>query len=151
MRETCKRAAAVLSILLGAGCAYTPTDVSELQLTARDGGLVYYPALRRDSPAVVTITGEIDRRVYTGMLELTDANATFGLYQLYGPRDAVPATAATLARTNFMKAILSSSDHRLLTCDFTDFGGKSAAGLCVDDTKRVYDVIFTGPRLLIPA
>jgi len=50
-----------------------------------------------------------------------------------------------------MKAILSSSDHRLLTCDFTDFGGKSAAGLCVDDTKRVYDVIFTGPRLLIPA
>ena len=70
MRETLKRAA-VLSILLVAGCAYTPTDVSELQLTARDGGLVYYAALRRDSPAVVTITGEIDRRVYTGMLELT--------------------------------------------------------------------------------
>ena len=88
MRETFKRAA-VLSILLMAGCAYTPIDVSELQLTARDGGMVYYAALRRDSPAVITITGEIDRRVYAGKLELTDANATFGLYQLYGPRDAV--------------------------------------------------------------
>jgi hypothetical protein len=150
MRETFKRAA-ILSILLVASCAYTPIDVSELQLTARDGGAVYYAGLRRDSPAVISITAEIDRRTYTGKLELTDANATFGLHQLYGPRDAAPAPAAALARTNFMKAILSSTDNRVLTCDFTDVGGRNAAGLCVDDTKRLYDVIFTGPPLLNPA
>ena len=150
MRETFTRAA-VLSILLMTGCAYTPIDVSELQMTARDGGAVYYAALRRDSPAVITITAEIDRRTYAGKLELTDANATFGLYQLYGPRDAAPAPAAALARTNFMKAILSSTDNRLLTCDFTDVGGRNAAGLCVDDARRVYDVVFTGPPLLNPA
>jgi hypothetical protein len=129
------------------GCAHMPTDtfvqVSRMQMTVRDGGAVYYGTLNRSLSAnVVNMTVEVDRRVYTGLFELTLPNETFGLYALYGPRDAAPKTAQALSRTNYSKAILSSTEQRLLTCDFTDEGGKEARGLCVDEAKRVYDVIL---------
>lgn len=137
------RAAIVLLLtLISTGCAYLPPGISQVQLTARDGGTVYYGSVRREGLALVSMTVEVDRRIYIGNVELTSADTTFGLYQRYGARDAAPATAETLARTNFTKAILSSTDHRLLTCDFSDVGGRNAGGLCVDDAQRVYDVIF---------
>jgi hypothetical protein len=67
----------------------------------------------------------------------------FGFYQCYGARDAALAAAEILVCTNFTKAILSSTDHRLMTCDFSDVAGANAGGLCVDDAQRVYDVIFS--------
>ena len=138
----------VLTLILPA-CAYVPTDafvqVSRVQLTARDGGAVYYGTIKRELPAIVSMTVEVDRRVYTGNFELTSANTTFGLYAVYGPRDAAPKTAETRSRTNYTKAILSSADSRNLTCDFTDVGGKDASGLCVDDAQRVFDVILSQP------
>jgi hypothetical protein len=132
----------VLTLILS-GCAYLPTEVSRMQMTARDGGTVYSGTIKRELPAVVNITVEIDRRIYSGNFELTRPNATFGLYRVYGPRDAAPKTAQALSRTNHTKAILSSSDNRILTCDFTDDGGTEASGLCVDDARRVYDVILS--------
>jgi hypothetical protein len=130
--------------LIFAGCAYQPTNVSRIQMTARDGGAVYYGIVKRNLPAVVNITVEVDRRVYSGNFELTHANETFGLYVVYGlPRDAAPATLQPSARTNYTRAILSSSDQHILRCDFIDDGGRDAKGLCVDDGSRVYDVTMS--------
>jgi hypothetical protein len=148
LKETVMRAAIViLWTLIATGCAYVPTDTFvealRVQLTARDGGAVYYGTLKRESPAVVKMTVEVDRRVYLGTFQLTSGNTTFGLYERYGPRDAAPKTAETLAHTNFSKAVLSSTDNRVLQCDFTDVGGTAAGGLCVDEAQRVYDVIFS--------
>ena len=138
------RAAAVIVLtLIASGCAYLPTGLSQVQLTARDGGAVYYGSVKREGLALVSMTVEVDRRVYRGNVELTNPNTTFGLYQRYGARDAAPVTGAVLARTNFTKAILTSTDNRLLNCDFTDVAGTNAGGLCVDDAQRVYDVIFS--------
>lgn len=138
------RAAIVIVLaLISTGCAYLPTGLSQVQLTARDGGAIYYGSVRREGLALVSMTVEVDRRIYLGNVELTSANTTFGLYQRYGARDAVPTTGAALARTNFTKAILSSTDSRVMNCDFTDVAGKNAGGLCVDEAQRVYDVIFS--------
>lgn len=130
------------------GCTHMPTDtfvqVSRVQMTARDGGAVYYGTISRSFSAnAANITVDVGRRVYTGLFELTRSNETFGLYALYGPRDAAPKTADALNRTNYSKAVLSSTEQRVLTCDFTDEGGKEARGLCVDESKRVYDVILS--------
>ena len=138
------RAAIVLLLAtVFSGCAYLPTGISQVQLTARDGGAVYYGAVRREGLALVSMTVEIDRRFYLGNIELTSANTTFGLYQQYGARDAEPMSAETLRRTNFTKAVLTSTDNRNMTCDFTDVAGTDAHGLCVDQAQRVYDVIFS--------
>jgi len=138
------RAAIVIFLtLISTGCAYLPTGLSQVQLTARDGGTVYYGSVRREGLALVSMTVEVDRRIYLGNVELTRANSTFGLYQRYGARDAAPATGAALARTNFTKAILSSTDNQTMNCDFTDVAGTNAGGLCVDEAQRIYDVIFS--------
>jgi hypothetical protein len=138
------RAAIVIFLtLISTGCAYLPTGISQVQLTARDGGAVYYGSVRREGLALVSLTVEVDRRIYGGNLELTSPNTTFGLYQRYGSRDAAPITAANLKYTNFTKALLSSTDNRIMNCDFTDVAGTNAGGLCVDEAQRVYDVIFS--------
>jgi hypothetical protein len=133
----------VVLTLISTGCAYLPTGISQVQLTARDGGAVYYGSVRREGLALVSMTVDVDRRIYLGNVELTSANSTFGLSQRYGAREAAPVTGAILARTNFTKAILSSTDNRLMKCDFTDVAGTNAGGLCVDEAQRVYDVIFS--------
>ena len=142
MGETYMRAAGgLLLALIFGGCATLPNTVSQMQMTARDGA-VYHGTVQYTALAVVTITVEIDRRLFRGNAELTSANTTFGLYRLYGAHDAAPKTAETLSRTNYTRAILASTDSRKLTCDFTDVGGNDASGLCVDESKRVYDVVF---------
>ena len=138
-----RAAIVLLATLISSGCAYLPTGLSQVQLTARDGGAVYYGSVMREGLALVNMTVEVDRRIYRGNVELTNPNTTFGLYQRYGSRDAAPVTGAVLARTNFTKAILSSTDNRVLNCDFTDVAGANAGGLCVDEAQRVYDVIFS--------
>ncbi len=92
---------------------------------------------------MVNMTVEIDRRIYAGNLELTNPNTTYGLYEMYGSRDAAPKTPQELERMNFTKAVLSSTDNQRLTCDFTDVSGRDAIGLCVDEARRVYDVIIS--------
>jgi hypothetical protein len=131
----------VLTLILS-GCAYLPSEVTRMEMTARDRGTVYYGTISRELASVVNITVEIDRRIYSGNFERTLPNATFGLYRVYGPRDAAPKSAEALSRTNYTWAILSSVDNRILTCDFTDNGGKDASGLCIDDARQVYDVIL---------
>jgi hypothetical protein len=130
-------------VLMLTGCAYLPTGLSQVQMTSRSGGTVYYGAVRREGLALVNLTVEIERRIYAGNLELTRPNETTGLYRLYGPRDAATKTPDVLAHMNFTRAILSSTDNRVLKCDFTDVAGANAGGLCVDDAQRVYDVIFS--------
>ncbi|MDB5811910.1 MAG: hypothetical protein JWN94_4032 [Betaproteobacteria bacterium] len=137
------------SVLLGmvlltlSGCAYLPPGLSQVQLTPRNSDTIYYGSVRLEGLAVVKLTVEIDRRIYAGNLEITRSNETLGLYERYGSRNAAPKTPAVLAATNFSKAVLSSTENRLLRCDFTDVGGTSAGGICIDDAQRLYDVIFS--------
>ena len=47
-----------LTIVLLAGCAYMPPDNSKrVQVSARDGGVVYYGYMARPSPAVIKQIG----------------------------------------------------------------------------------------------
>jgi hypothetical protein len=135
----------IIPVLLAmlAGCAYLPGEATRMQLTARDGGAVYYGTVKRTDPAVVNITVEIDRRTYRGDLTRTFPNETFGLYAQYGRRDAPAKTAQDLSRMNYTKAILSSTDGRILTCDFTDEGGPEVSGLCADNARRVFDAVLS--------
>ena len=66
----------LIPALLLAGCAYLPVDASRVQLTARDGGAIYQGTIKRVVPAVVNITVEVDRRVYTGRLAPTSTRDT---------------------------------------------------------------------------
>jgi hypothetical protein len=129
-------------ILIVAGCAAIPGGYSQMQLTTRDGGRVYYGTIGRELP-LVTITVDIDRRIYSGTLERTGPNATYGLYSVYGMGDAATKSAPELSNTNYTKAILSTFDNRTLTCDFTDNRGQDVRGLCIDEARRVYDVVLS--------
>jgi hypothetical protein len=41
----------------------------------------------------------------------------------------------------YVKALLSSPDNRGLRCDLTGDGMGHLGGICVDDDKRIYDVL----------
>jgi len=133
---------AVLASIVS-GCAYIPRDVSQVEIKARDSDIVHYGVIKRELPAVVTLTVEINRRIYSGNFEQTFPNAMFGLYTLYGRPDTLPNSSAALSRAKYAKAILTSSDQRILTCDFADYGDKDTNGLCVDEVNRVYDVVLS--------
>ncbi len=131
------------------GCAQMPrsTDVTQLQMTARDNGAVYYGSARREFLRVTSLTLEVDRRIYNGNIELTDPNASFGLYQIYGARNAAPKSADTLRGTNFRSAILSSTDKLTIKCDFVDYRGTDTHGICIDQSQRVFDAVLNvGPN-----
>ena len=139
--------------LVLAGCGELPrqTDVSQMQMKARDNGAVYYGAIQREYFRdayfrTTSLTLEVDRRVYNGNIERTSPNVTFGLYRLYGARDAAPKSAEALGDANFRWAILSSADKRTMNCDFIDFRGRDSHGICIDQAQRVYDAVLYAPR-----
>ncbi|MEO7726659.1 MAG: thiamine pyrophosphate-binding protein [Burkholderiales bacterium] len=153
-KETVMRSLLILGFgMVLAGCGDLPrqTDVSELQMRARDNGVVYYGTIQREYFReayfrTTSLTLEVDRRVYSGNIERTSPNATFGLYRLYGARDAAPKSAETLSQANFRWAILSSADKRTMNCDFIDFRGRDSHGICIDHAQRVYDAVLYAPQ-----
>jgi hypothetical protein len=127
--------------LLVSGCAYKSTSFSQLQMKERGGSDVYYGVATREyTPIVVTITIDIDRRIYRGNYELTEPNTTFGFARTYGQAEGGAGMAATLSKTNYGIAILSSTDKRILRCDFTSSTDGYGRGICVEDSGRIYNV-----------
>lgn len=134
----------VIFALVVSGCAYKSTEFSQLQMTARGSGDVYYGIVKRTyAPGVLTITVDIDRRIYHGNYELTAPNTTFGYARAYGQGESIAGAASTLGDTTYGIAILSSTDKRILRCDFTSGGNNSGRGICVEDSGRVYTVALS--------
>ena len=126
--------------LLVSGCGYKTTEFSRLQMTARGSNDVYYGVVTREVFPVVTLTIDIDRRIYRGNYELTAPNTTFGFTQIYDRSESGGSAASSLGRTDYGIAILSSTDKRILRCDFTSGGNNPGRGICVEDNGRVYTV-----------
>ena len=84
---------------------------------------------------------EIDRRIYMGTAERTAPNDTFGLVIAYGPNTRAAGTPMPLGLTNYYRAILSSSDHHVLRCDFIGDDLSQRDGLCIDNFGRLYDLV----------
>ena len=53
---------------------------------SRDSDAVYYGYIKRGLPAVVTVTVEINHRIYSGNFEETFANATFSTMWRFHPK-----------------------------------------------------------------
>ncbi len=120
-----------------AGCSYN------IQLTARDGGKVY-SGKSHGGTGSGSIDITIDDRLYTGEMVRTAPSETFGLLQQYG---AGPKPTSGVDEgfggTVEIKAQPVSSDGRGLRCDFTVDVQGLGGGICVDDSKHVYDVVIS--------
>jgi hypothetical protein len=130
--------------LLVSGCAYKSIDFSQLQMQERGSRDVYYGVVKHTyAPGVLTITVDIDRRIYHGNYELTAPNTTFGFARIYDRTESTAGAASTLGNTTYGIAILSSTDKRVLRCDFASGGNNNGRGICVEDSGRVYIVALS--------
>ena len=135
----------ILTLIMAAvfliGCA-TP---KVLTLMPRDSGKTYSGIMTRTGSGVGAVTITIDQTTYSGSVVVVGSNETFGFATAFGSNSR--GTTANSYGASFAdgdqlaKAILSSSDGKGLRCDLT---GRSSGGggICVDDQKRIYDVIF---------
>jgi len=120
------------------GCANFSQPVD---LAPREGKIVSHGVISATSmvPRRTLMIVDIDRRIYQGTIESTDANETFGLVLAFGQKGGAAESAGMPGY--YYRATLSSSDNHLLRCDFTGDAGRQRNGICVDDFRRVYDVL----------
>ncbi|MEX3942944.1 hypothetical protein AB4Y44_25920 [Paraburkholderia sp. BR10937] len=73
------------------------------------------------------------------------SNDTFGFATAYGVnsrgQSATAISSASSIGDKYAKAILSSADGHGLRCDLVG-QFPAAGGVCVDDQRRVYDVVM---------
>jgi hypothetical protein len=126
-------------IAIGAlGCA----SQWQVQMMPRDSGKVYVGDGRGDGRGGGQVLITIEGRTYSGPIMRTASSETFGFVQLYGARgQTVVGTTASGGGTVYVKALLASADNHGLRCDLSGDGMGHLGGICVDDEKRVYDVL----------
>jgi hypothetical protein len=131
------RVAILMIAALGlSGCAW------QVEMMPRDSGKVYVGQGRGDGLGGGTITIDIDGRTYSGPAMRTASSDSYGFFQAYGPRgQSTFGTTASAGGTIYVKALLASADNHGLRCDFSGDGTGHLGGICVDDDKRVYDVL----------
>lgn len=132
---------ALLLALVMSGCATQTNGTEALEMMARDSNTVSQGNISSAFPRTARIVIDIDRRIYMGNSEWAAPNETFGFARIYGPNRYAAPSATRLERSNFYKAILSSSDNHRLRCDIAREEGKQRDGICVDDFGRVYDLV----------
>jgi hypothetical protein len=136
----------LILILLGVslilmGC-YSPRI---LTLMPRDTGKTYTGTMISTGNGVGNITITIDQITYSGPVVRVGSNETFGFATAFGSNSR--GTSASSIGSSFSdgdqfgKAILSSIGGKGLRCDMSG-RYSSGGGICVDDEKRIYDVIF---------
>ena len=111
----------------------------------RDTGKIYSGTMVRTGDGVGAITIVIDDTTYSGSVVRVGSNETFGFSNAYGQNskgNSASSFGLSIADGDqFAKAILSSVNGRGLRCDMSGrYSG--GGGICVDDEKRIYDVIF---------
>jgi hypothetical protein len=125
------------------GCAAQTNGIQPLEIMSRDSNTVSHGNVSNAFPRTTRIVIDIDRRIYLGNSEPTAPNETFGFALTYGQNRYAAVSAGRLERSNFYKAILSSSDNHVLRCDIAKEEGKQRDGICVDDFGRIYDMVST--------
>ena len=124
------------------GCMSGPGDPTHVMLMARDNGATYMGAVDVHMQGRGVITTHIDRRIYGGRYEPTAGNTTFGFIHQYG-RALVPGEALADSDTTFARAILSSTDNRVLRCDIIGNSQRYHSGICEESGGRVYDIMLS--------
>lgn len=129
-----------------AGCARssspTPVSIWQVRMMPRDSGKVYTGIAHGDGSGGGSVDIDIEGRTYSGPVVRTASNETFGFSQVYGGAGTgVFGASQSFGGTVFVKAILSSQDSRGLRCDLSGDGRGHLGGICVDDQKRVYDIV----------
>ncbi|MEX3979136.1 hypothetical protein AB4Y45_09140 [Paraburkholderia sp. EG287A] len=83
--------------------------------------------------------------VHSGPVVRVASNDTFGFATAYGVnsrgQSATAISSASSIGDKYAKAILSSTDGHGLRCDLVG-QFPTAGGICVDDQRRVYDVVM---------
>ena len=108
----------------------------------RDSGKIYIGTGHGDGFGGGSITITVEGRTYTGSVMRTASNDSFGFFQAYGAGSGgISGSDAVIGGTVYVKALLSSPDNHGLRCDLTGDNRGHLGGICVDDEKRVYDVL----------
>lgn len=141
MSRFAKLVLAIFGFFILAGCSSTKS----LTLMPRDSGKTYAGSMVTTGNGVGTVSIVIDQVTYSGPIVKVGSNETFGFATAYGYNNR-RATANSFGTSfsdgdQFGKAILSSTNGKGLRCDLSG-RYSSGGGICVDDEKHVYDVIF---------
>ena len=130
---------AFLVAALLAGCAW------QMSLMPRDSGKVYSGSVSGNGMGSGTATVTIEGVTFTGPAVRTASNDSFGFANTYGSNSRGTFARSTstmfIEGDKYVKAMLSSSDGKGLRCDLVG-RAHGGGGICVDDTGRVYDVVF---------
>lgn len=120
------------------GCSY------DIQMMSRDGGAIYTGSAEGNGFGKGIMTVTIKGTTYTGTIVKTASSDTFGFMQQYGGgTKPVFGSYQSYGGSSYFKALLSSPDGHGLRCDITGNGSGHGGGICVDDNKKIYDVIGT--------
>ena len=127
-------------LFLLSACSY------QMTLMPRDSGRTYSGTMQ-GSGGSGTATITIENITYTGPAVRVASNDTFGFSSAYGSNNRGTSSSAYgttyTAGDRFVKAILSSPAGKGLRCDFVG-RGRTGGGICVDDERKVFDVIIVG-------
>lgn len=139
-----KTALIALACVAFTGCAY------QVQMMPRDSGKVFSGEASSSGGGTGSIFITIDGDRYDGTYMQVASDAQFGFVQAYGSnnrgtRATATATSVSGGSNSAYKAILTSQSGKGLRCDFQS-SGMGAAGVCVDDARKPYDVIVTPKR-----
>ena len=136
----------LIPLFITAGLLVGCSSPRVLTLMPRDSGKTYTGTMVSTGSGVGTITIVIDQVTYTGPVVRVGSNETFGFATAFGSNSR-GTTASSFGSSfsdgdQFGKAILSSSGGKGLRCDMSGRYSSGGGGICIDDEKRIYDVIF---------
>lgn len=133
----------VLSSILVSGCSAT----FDMSVMPRDSGKSYSGWLYGKGDGTGNAEVTIDGVTYSGPAVRSSSPEAIAFTSLSAPGPVQPKTATAITVADMggnvgVKALLRSPDGRGLRCDLQGrpHGG---TGICVDDEKRVFDVILT--------
>lgn len=135
----------LIPLFITAGLLVSCSSPRVLTLMPRDSGKTYSGTMVSTGSGVGSITIVIDQVTYTGSIVRVGSNETFGFATAFGSNSR-GTTASSFGSSfsdgdQFGKAILSSSGGKGLRCDMSG-RYSSGGGICIDDEKRIYDVVF---------
>jgi hypothetical protein len=125
---------AALCLLMVSGCSYGAI------MTARDSGQVYSAKVRHAGPGRSAWVADVAGERFSGTMNLDGPQ--FGI----APRFCVdhPAAGAkqlACGATPTSSGLLSSASGHVLRCEFGYMSNMwNAAGICLDEAERVYDL-----------
>lgn len=131
-----KKLLAIFAIATLSGCAYT------MQLMPRDSGKIYQGQIKSNGAGAGTLAIGLGDRTCSGNFVKAVSGDSFGFIQTFGTRGNASSTVQSFGSSQY-KALMSCSDGSGLRCDVTGTSS-SGAGVCVDSSNKVYDMLYSG-------